>query len=69
MALELEFFMRRQGAQSLSFDSIVASGTRSSLPHGVASDKKIAVGDFVTMDFGCIYKGYCSDMTLSLIHI
>lgn len=66
VALELEFFMRRQGAQSLSFDSIVASGARSSLPHGVASDKKIEAGDFVTMDFGCIYKGYCSDMTRTI---
>ena len=66
IALELEFFMRRQGAQALSFDSIVASGTRSSLPHGTASDKKVAVGDFVTMDFGCIYNGYCSDMTRTI---
>lgn len=63
IALELEFFMRRQGAQRLSFDSIVASGVRSSLPHGAPTDKKIAVGDFVTMDFGCVYDGYCSDMT------
>ncbi|MBC1521094.1 aminopeptidase P family protein [Listeria aquatica] len=60
---ELEFFMRRNGATSSSFDTIVASGLRSALPHGVASDKVIEEGDFVTMDYGCYYNGYCSDMT------
>ncbi|EUJ31781.1 aminopeptidase YpdF [Listeria floridensis FSL S10-1187] len=60
---ELEFFMRRNGATSSSFDTIVASGVRSALPHGVASDKVIEAGDFVTMDYGCYYNGYCSDMT------
>ncbi|ELX8750201.1 aminopeptidase P family protein [Listeria monocytogenes] len=63
---ELEFFMRRAGATSSSFDTIVASGIRSALPHGVASDKKIEVGDFVTMDYGCYYDGYCSDMTRTI---
>ncbi len=67
VALELEFFMRRKGASGLSFDSIVASGERSALPHGVASNKKIENGDLVTLDFGCIYEGYCSDMTRSFI--
>ncbi len=60
---ELEFFMRKKGADSSSFDIIVASGYRSALPHGVASDKVIEKGDLVTLDFGAYYKGYCSDIT------
>ncbi|WP_188206136.1 M24 family metallopeptidase [Alkalibacillus aidingensis] len=60
---ELEFFMRKQGAVSSSFDIIVASGYRAALPHGVASEKTIESGELVTLDFGALYKGYCSDMT------
>ncbi|EKN69853.1 proline dipeptidase [Neobacillus bataviensis LMG 21833] len=60
---ELEFFMRRAGATSSSFNTIVASGHRSALPHGVASDKVIEAGDFVTMDYGAYYNGYVSDIT------
>ena len=67
VALELEMFMKKQGASALSFDIIVASGWRSALPHGRASDKIIETGDFVTMDFGCVYKGYCSDMTRTVV--
>ncbi|XTR37293.1 M24 family metallopeptidase [Paraclostridium tenue] len=67
VALELEFFMRKQGATGVSFDFIVASGKRSSMPHGVASDKVIEIGDFVTIDFGCVYNGYCSDMTRTIV--
>ena len=67
IALELEFFMRKRGAERLSFDSIVASGERSSLPHGVASDKTVEVGDIITLDFGCVYNGYCSDMTRTVV--
>lgn len=63
ISLELEFFMKRQGASKLSFDTIVASGPNSSMPHAQISDRVIQNGDFVTMDFGCVYKGYCSDMT------
>lgn len=63
---ELEFFMRKAGATSSSFDIIVASGYRSALPHGVASDKIIEAGDFVTLDFGAYYKGYVSDITRTL---
>ncbi|WP_339146819.1 MULTISPECIES: Xaa-Pro peptidase family protein [unclassified Sutcliffiella] len=63
---ELEFFMRKQGAVSSSFDIIVASGYRSALPHGVASDKVIGKGEFVTLDFGAYYKGYNSDITRTL---
>lgn len=60
---ELEFFMRRQGATQSSFDTIVASGLRSALPHGVATNKVIEKGDFVTLDFGALYNGYISDIT------
>ncbi|MDV2685133.1 Xaa-Pro peptidase family protein [Alkalihalophilus lindianensis] len=63
---ELEFFMRKQGAASSSFDIIVASGYRSALPHGVASEKIIDKGELVTLDFGAYYKGYCSDITRTL---
>lgn len=55
--------MRRQGATSSSFDTIVASGPRSALPHGVASNKTIENGELVTMDYGALYYGYCSDIT------
>jgi len=63
VANELEFYMRQLGATSSSFDTIVASGYRSALPHGVASEKKIQSGELVTMDFGALYEGYCSDIT------
>ena len=63
IALELEFFMKKHGAEKLSFDTIVASGERSCMPHGVASDKVLMEGEFVTLDFGCVLDGYCSDMT------
>lgn len=63
---ELEFFMRKQGAVSSSFDIIVASGYRSALPHGVASAKKIQSGELVTLDYGAYFNGYCSDITRTL---
>lgn len=63
VAVELEYFCKKSGASDMSFESIVASGVRSSLPHGVFSDKVINQGEFLTMDFGCVYNGYCSDMT------
>lgn len=63
IALELEFFMKKRGASKLSFDTIVASGPNSSMPHAQVTDRRIENGDFVTMDFGCVYQGYCSDMT------
>lgn len=62
-ALEIEWFLKKNGAEDLSFPTICVSGARTSLPHGVPSDKVIETGDFVTMDFGCIVEGYCSDMT------
>lgn len=63
VANQLDFFMRSLGATSVSFDTIVASGLRSAMPHGVASDKVIEQGDLITLDFGCYYDGYVSDMT------
>lgn len=65
VANELDFYMRKLGATEVSFDTIVASGIRSAMPHGVASDKIIENGDMVTIDFGCYFKGYVSDMTRS----
>ena len=66
-ALLLEFYMRKNGATKTSFDPIVASGVRSSMPHGTATDKIIEKGDFVTFDFGCVLDGYCSDMTRTVV--
>lgn len=59
----LQYRMLCHGAEKMSFEPIVVSGVNSSMPHGVPSDKKVEEGDFVTMDFGCVYGGYCSDMT------
>lgn len=63
IALELDFYMLRNGGEGLSFETIAVSGANSSMPHGVPSNKKIENGDFVTMDFGTIINGYHSDMT------
>lgn len=63
IALEIEFFMRRSGAQGIAFDLIVVSGANGSLCHGVPSEKKIEAGDLVTMDIGALLDGYHSDMT------
>ena len=63
IALELEFFARRLGADGISFDFIVVSGANGSLPHGVPGNRPVAKGDFITMDFGVRSNGYCSDMT------
>ncbi|WP_298439339.1 Xaa-Pro peptidase family protein [Geobacter sp.] len=65
-ALELEFAMRRAGADDKSFDFIVASGERGALPHGRASDKVIERGELVTIDFGAVYGGYHSDETVTV---
>ena len=67
VAAELEYSMKRNGASGLSFDTIVASGFHSAMPHAVPTEKKLEKGDFVTMDFGCIYHGYCSDMTRTVV--
>ena len=63
VANELDHFLKLKGASGMSFDTIVASGLRSAMPHGVASEKVIEEGDMVTIDFGCYYHGYVSDMT------
>ncbi|HHW13765.1 MAG TPA: M24 family metallopeptidase, partial [Firmicutes bacterium] len=63
VGLELEFFLRRQGASAAGFDFIVASGPRGSLPHGVASDRVLNAGELVTVDYGCFFGGYTSDIT------
>src|SRR6185437_7266512 len=63
IAARLEFLARGMGAEGMSFDTIVASGERSSMPHGKASERKVARNGFITLDFGVILKGYCSDMT------
>jgi Xaa-Pro aminopeptidase len=63
VAAELEYQARMRGAEGMSFESIVASGARSALPHGRATDAKLPRRGFLTLDFGVILKGYCSDMT------
>ena len=60
---ELIYCLYKNGGEGLSFDPIVVSGPNTSLPHGVATDRVIQKGDFITMDFGVLYNGYCSDMT------
>lgn len=66
ISLEIEFYIKRNGAE-LSFSPIVVSGERSALPHGTPSEKKIEIGDFVTMDFGAQVEGYCADLTRTVI--
>ena len=63
VANQVDFYMRSLGASGVSFSTIVASGLRSAMPHGVASNKVIEQGDMITLDFGCYYEGYVSDMT------
>ena len=63
IAAELIYRMLRLGAEGTSFDPIVLTGPDTSMPHGVPGDRRVAAGDFVTMDFGCRKNGYCSDMT------
>ena len=60
---ELLYRLYKHGAEGPSFDPIIVSGPNTSLPHGVPGERKLEFGDFITMDFGCIYGGYCSDMT------
>ena len=60
---ELIYCLLKNGGEGLSFDPVVVSGPNTSLPHGVATDRVIREGDFVTMDFGVLLSGYCSDMT------
>ncbi len=66
IAAELEYLMRKGGAEGVSFDTIVVTGANSSKPHGVPGDTPVASGDFVTLDFGAIYDGYHSDTTRTI---
>lgn len=66
IAAELIYRMLRNGAEGISFDPIVVTGVKSSMPHGVPGDVEIKKGDFVTLDFGCKLDGYCSDMTRTI---
>ncbi len=63
ISARLQYLMLLGGAEGMSFDPIIASGPNSSMPHAVPTDRKIQDGDFLTIDFGCIYEGYCSDTT------
>ena len=67
IAAELEFFVKSNGGDNMSFDTICVSGKNSSLPHGVPGDCEICENSFLTMDFGVKYKGYCSDMTRTVV--
>lgn len=67
IAARIEYMLKVYGAQKSSFPAIVASGINSSMPHAIPSQKKIENGDFLTMDFGCVYEGYCSDMTRTIV--
>ena len=63
IALRLDSLMLEHGAEAMSFETIVLSGKKTSMPHGAPSDKRVDSGDFVLMDFGAVYDGYHSDMT------
>lgn len=66
IAARLQYEMLCRGADKMSFDPIVASGPNGSLPHAIPGERKVQKGDFITMDFGCKYGGYCSDMTRTI---
>ncbi|MDL2219678.1 aminopeptidase P family protein [Ruminococcaceae bacterium OttesenSCG-928-O06] len=63
LALEMEHYMRSHGAEKVAFETICVAGPNTSLPHGVPGEYRVQPGDFITMDFGAKYKGYCADMT------
>ncbi|MCH3951137.1 MAG: aminopeptidase P family protein [Acidaminococcus sp.] len=67
LAAELEYNMKKLGSEKPSFDTIAASGKRSALPHGRASNKVVEKGDFLTFDFGAVFEGYCSDITRTVV--
>ena len=66
IAYEIETFFRKNGADRLAFDTIVASGPNSSKPHAVPTDRRITSGDVITIDMGCVCEEYCSDMTRTI---
>ena len=63
IALELERYMKMNGAEDLAFETVVASGHNSSMPHAVPTDRKIEPKDIIQFDFGCKVNGYCSDFS------
>ncbi|MBE6124623.1 MAG: aminopeptidase P family protein [Erysipelotrichaceae bacterium] len=63
----VESTMKKLGAECPSFDTIVVSGKNGSMPHGIATNKRVTAGDFITIDFGAKYKGYCSDITRTIV--
>lgn len=67
VALQLEYYMRKEGAEGVAFDTILISGAKSSLLHGKPDEKVIEEGDFLLMDYGALYKGYRSDMTRTIM--
>lgn len=67
LAAELEYEMKKAGAEGTSFSTIIASGLNSSMPHAIPGNKALEEGDFITMDFGCLVNGYCSDMTRTVV--
>lgn len=67
VAAELEYLMKKEGGDDLAFSTIIASGLNSSMPHAIPGEKKLEAGDFITMDYGCKYKGYCADMTRTVV--
>lgn len=67
VALELEFYMRLGGAEDVSFSPIVAAAERCALPHASPTEKVIEKGAFLLLDLGCKYKGYCSDLTRTIV--
>lgn len=67
VAAELEYFMRKNGASGLAFDTIAVSGKNSSLPHGVPTEARLTKNSFLTMDYGAKFAGYCSDMTRTVV--
>ena len=66
IAIEIEDFFIENGAEDIAFETIVASGKNSSMPHAIPTEKKVEEGDAITIDMGCKYHGYCSDMTRTI---
>lgn len=66
IAFEIQKYFKTHGAEKEAFDTIVASGPNSSKPHAVPTDREITYGDSITIDMGCVYEGYCSDMTRTI---
>lgn len=67
VAAEMEYYMKKNGAEGLAFETIAVSGAKSALPHGVPGDDVLTENAFFTMDFGASYGGYCSDMTRTVV--